>query len=110
MAAAYRDYARTHPGRYPYVLRARPDDVEHRAAATELLSMIYDVLAGYAIMGEDAVDAARFLRATLHGFVSLEARGGFGLPRSVNHFDRLVDALDHALATWSGPGQPSPTS
>lgn len=102
VASAYRDYGHHHPGRYPYILRARPDDDEHLAAATEILDVLYDVFAGYGIIGEDAVDAARVVRSSLHGFVSLEVGGGFAMPQSVDRsFGRLVDALDHALDTWS---------
>lgn len=105
VAAAYRDYAHRHPGRYAYVVRApSSEDAEHLAAATEILDVLYDVFAGYGITDEEAVDAARFARSTLHGFVSLEVGGGFGMPRSVDRsFERLVDALDHALAGWSVP-------
>ncbi|HZD17315.1 MAG TPA: TetR-like C-terminal domain-containing protein [Actinomycetota bacterium] len=39
--------------------------------------------------------------AALHGFVSLEALGGFGLPRRVGRsFARLVQILDAALRSW----------
>lgn len=102
VAAAYRDYGHQHPGCYAYILRARPDDDEHLAAAAEILDILYDVFAGYGIAGENAVDAARVVRSSLHGFVSLEVGGGFAMPQSVDRsFERLVDALDHALATWS---------
>jgi AcrR family transcriptional regulator len=102
IAGAYRDYARDHPGRYAYVLRApSADDTELAEAATNLLSIFYAVFAGYRITGEDAVDAARFVRSGLHGFVSLELCGGFGIPQSVDRsFERLVDALDKALTDW----------
>jgi hypothetical protein len=59
------------------------------------------VFAGYGITSSSAVDAARFVRSTLHGFVSIELGGGFELPRSVEHsFKRLIAATDRALATW----------
>ena len=104
IAAAYRDYANRHPGRYGYLLRPRPGDPEHQAASQEILGVLFDVFAGYGITGEEAVDAARALRSALHGFVSLELGGGFGLPQSVDRsFDRLVSALDAALRTWSAP-------
>jgi len=62
------------------------------------------VLKGYRIEGSDMIDAVRMLRATLHGFVSLEASGGFGLPQSVDAtFIRLVDALHIAFSTWGAP-------
>ena len=101
VAAAYRGYAAEHPGRYQYLLRARPGDEAYEAAAGEVLDVVYGVFAGYAVEGEDAVDAARFVRSALHGFVSLEAADGFGIPQSVDRsFDRLVDGLDHALSRW----------
>jgi hypothetical protein len=38
----------------------------------------------------------------MHGFVTLEAAGGFGLPRSVDAtYARLIAALDAAFETWS---------
>jgi AcrR family transcriptional regulator len=103
VAAAYRDYAHRHPGGYAYILRAPAADApEHLAAASEILDVLYDVFAGYGITGDEAVDAARFVRSALHGFVSLEVVVGFGMPRSVDRsFDRVVDAVDHALGTWS---------
>ncbi len=102
VAAAYRDYAREHPGRYGYLLRPRPGDEEHARASGEVLSVLLEVLAGYGIAGEDdAVDAARFVRSTLHGFVGLEIGGGFAMARPVDRsFDRLVTALDAALRAW----------
>lgn len=103
LAVAYRDYARRHPGRYAATVRAPlPGDETHAAAAEAVLRVVYIVLAGYGLDGDDAVDGARSVRAALHGFVVLEASGGFGLPRDVDRsFDRLVQALDHALGSWS---------
>jgi AcrR family transcriptional regulator len=100
IATAYRDYARSHPGRYSYVVRAGSDD-ELQHAAAEIISVMYAVLEGYGITGDDCVDAARFVRSSLHGFVHLELGEGFQIPRSTDlSFARLVDALDTALTTW----------
>jgi len=106
MAGAYRDYARTHPGRYAATVRAPlPGDEAHAVAAAAVLRVVNDVLSGYGLTGDDAVDAARTLRAALHGFVVLDASGGFGLPRDVDRsFDRLVTALDAALTDWPSTG------
>ena len=103
-AAAYRTYARAHPGSYDYLLRARPGDAAHAAASQEVLDVLYALFDGYGIAsGTSAVDAARFVRSTLHGFVALENAGGFAMARSVDRrLDRLVDALDTALSAW-GP-------
>ncbi|MBJ8344377.1 TetR/AcrR family transcriptional regulator [Antrihabitans sp. YC2-6] len=106
-ATAYRDYARAHPGRYSYVVRPIPDDeVQH--AISEILSVLYAVLDGYGITGDDAVDAARLIRSTMHGFVHLESNDGFQIPQSIDQsYARLVDSLDTALAAWRSPRSPS---
>jgi AcrR family transcriptional regulator len=103
LAGAYRDYARSHPGRYAATLRAPdPADADHTAASEAVLAIVYEVLADYGLDGPDAVDATRALRAALHGFVALEVAGGFGLPQDVDKsFARLIDALDTALRNWS---------
>src|SRR5680860_1042493 len=102
VAFAYRGYARSRPGCYAYILRAPSSgDADLEAAASEILSVLYDVFAGYGITGDDAVDAARLVRSTLHGFVSLELGGGFAMPRSVDRsFERLIDATDHTLGRY----------
>ena len=103
IANAYRDYARTHPGRSAAAVRAPdPDDAEHVAASEAAFAVLLAVLDGYEIAREDAIDAIRSLRAVMHGFVTLEAAGGFGLPQSVDAtYTRLIDALDTAFAAWS---------
>jgi len=99
VAHAYRDWAHTHPGRYAATLRAVPaGDAEYEAAAMGVLTLVNVVLARHGLDGPAAIDGARLLRATLHGFVSLEAAGGFGMPRDVDaSFDRLLDALAAGL-------------
>ena len=102
VATAYRDFARSRPGLYPGVLRA-PDPVDeaHVAAAARLLQVVLALLAGFGLAGDDAVDAARTVRATLHGFVALEAAGGFGMTQDVDRsFDRAVTGLGRALTAW----------
>jgi AcrR family transcriptional regulator len=110
MAGAYRAYAIAHPGRYAASVRApAPGDTEHLAAADDALGVFFAVLAGYGITGPDAIDAIRGLRAAMHGFVALEAAGGFGLPRSVDaSYHRLVDAFDTALTGWPATDPPKP--
>ena len=65
--------------------------------------MLADALAPYGIEGEsDLVDAVRFLRSALHGFVALELAGGFAMARSTDtSFDAAVAGLDRALAGWA---------
>ena len=55
----------------------------------------------YGLRGDDLVHATRVLRACLHGFVSLEERGDFGMPHDVDaSFDLLVQALHENLSRW----------
>ncbi|MFD6895883.1 TetR/AcrR family transcriptional regulator [Rhodococcus sp. NPDC060086] len=102
VAAAYRDYAREHPGSYNYLLRPRPDDPEHAEAAQEIFDVLSDVLAGYGIDEEKAlIDATRFLRSALHGFVALEIAHGFAMDRATDaSFESLITAIDAALRAW----------
>jgi AcrR family transcriptional regulator len=102
VADAHRSYAQTHPGRYAATIRApAADDAEHTAAADAVLRVVFAVLAGYRLAGADAVDATRAVRASLHGFVTLEAGGGFGMPQDIDRsYHRLVDGLDAALHHW----------
>jgi hypothetical protein len=65
------------------------------------VGVAFDVMAGYGLRDGDAVDAIRALRAALHGFVTLEGGGGFGLPIDIDRsFERLVSGLTTAFATW----------
>jgi AcrR family transcriptional regulator len=103
LSQAYRRWATTHPGRYSATVRApRPGDADDEAASAAVVGVVLDVLAGYGLHGDDAIDATRALRSTLHGFVALEAGGGFGLPVDIDRsYDRLVDGLIvslHSLA------------
>ena len=60
------------------------------------------MLAGYGLEGDDAIHAARAVRAALHGFAVLEAGGGFGIKLDLDEsFARLVGLLDRGLTTGS---------
>lgn len=102
VADAYRGYATAYPGRYPATQRL-PDleDPAHVAAAERAVNTVYSILHGYEISGAAAVDATRFVRSAIHGFVSLEIGGGFGIPQDLDHsFAMLVTGLDVALRDW----------
>lgn len=92
LCRAYRAFAQAHPGQYAASVRApAPDDVALQAASTELLELVLTVLAPYGLDTIAATHAVRGLRSIIHGFVSLEAAGGFGLPLALDEsFDRLT--------------------
>lgn len=100
VAETYRDYATAHPGRYAAAQRARElsGSDEAVAASGAAVEVVLAVLRGYGIEGEDALHATRTIRAALHGFVLLEAVGGFALDLSVEEsFTRLIATVDRGL-------------
>jgi len=100
MCHACRSWATAHPGRYSATVRAAaPGDSEDEAAGAAVVAIVLDVLSGFGLSGDDAIDAVRVVRASLHGFISLESDRGFGLPNDVDRsFDRLVAATCRSLA------------
>ena len=106
VAEAYRTYAGAHPGTYAAIQRAPgtdPDpDPELEQAAAALVELLAAVLDGYGLRDEDAIHGVRIVRATLHGFVTLEREGGFALPVAIDEsYARLVALLDQGLRTAS---------
>ena len=95
LATAYRAFAREHPGLYPLTLRApEPGDTAHQEAARELVEILLRILTAYDLRGDEALHAIRVLRSALHGFVSLELAGGFGLPLELDEsFQRLLQVM-----------------
>lgn len=105
MCTSYRRWAKQHPGRYAACQHAPiPGDAEDQAAASGLVGVCLDVLAGYGLAADDAIDALRALRAALHGFVTLETLGGFGLPVDIDRsYNRMVQAIINSLTQWTSP-------
>jgi AcrR family transcriptional regulator len=100
------DALRRHPGRYAATQRAPAEgDEEMRAAAKGAVDVVLAILRGYGLEGDDAIHAARAVRSALHGFVALEAGGGFGIPVDLDEsYARMVRALARGLreapVTW----------
>ncbi|MGI8415301.1 MAG: TetR/AcrR family transcriptional regulator [Nakamurella sp.] len=102
-AIAYRDYALQHPGRYPLTQRVPdPNDPQHLAAGALAVQSLVAALRDYGLTGDEAIHATRMVRSALHGFVSLEVDGGFGMPQQISaSFDRLVAGLAVSLSEWN---------
>jgi hypothetical protein len=102
MSQSYRRWALAHPGQYEAAQRApAAGDDRDIAVSRAVVDICADVLRGFGLEGDDAIDAIRGYRAALHGFVSLETSGAFGLPRDVERsFDQLVRALSMAFDHW----------
>lgn len=92
LARAFRSHATEHPGLYELTSDARRDDEEYQRAASRTLEPVLAVLRGFGLEGDAAIHATRALRSALHGFVSLESIGGFGLDVDVDEsFAWLVE-------------------
>jgi hypothetical protein len=104
LAHAYWQFARDRPGLYAASLRAaRPGEKDVAAAGEATLGTVLSVLSGYGVKGDDALHATRGLRAIIHGFVSLDAAGGFRLKLDLREsFDRLLAAFAKDLAARGG--------
>ena len=101
-AHAIRDHARAHPGLYAAGQPApgRQASPELEAVAARAVGDIAGVVAQAGVPADRTVDAVRILRSAVHGFVQLEAAGGFGLPDDVDaSFERLLAVLWAGFAT-----------
>ena len=102
LASELRGFVRAHPGLYQATVKsAEGDTPEIQQAARELLEVYLAVLQGYGLRAKEAIHALRYLRSVLHGFISLESQGGFGMPEDVDtSFRRLTSAVADDLSQW----------
>ena len=100
VADAYRGFAERHPGRYAAsVVAPVGGDEEHESIAQRTIEVLGAVLADFGLAGDDVIHAIRALRALLHGFVALEAAGGFAMPLDLDvSYRRMVDGFAASLA------------
>ena len=102
IASAYRAFATKHPGAYSTILTtpAEKDDAEVYAVFAAQLPPIVTALESLGVDPSEVIDVIRGFRSALHGFVSLEASGGFGLPGDLDRaYELMVDLLvDGTLA------------
>lgn len=103
LAQAFRDYIKQNPGIYMVSQRVTelvsPDDVELSTAMDRSVRIVAAVIASFGLQGDDALHAVRALRATVHGFATLEVVGGFGLPLDCDEsFRRLILMLVRGLS------------
>jgi AcrR family transcriptional regulator len=103
MSTAYRRWALEHPARYQASMAMPgPDDEEQNTVALAAVRVIADVLTAYNLQGDDAIDAIRAFRSTLHGFITLESQGSFALAADTQRsFDRMIHGFVIALSHWT---------
>jgi len=107
IAEQLRSFAHRHPGLYDSFLPApTPDeDPEVAAALREPVTVVASVLYGMDVDPMTVIPLIRALRASVHGFVDLELRGGFGLPEDIDDsFSTTVNLVIEAIAARSTTG------
>jgi len=101
VAQALRSYAMEHRGLYAASVRApAADDLEAQQFGREIVDMILALLGPYQLNETDAIHAVRGLRSVIHGFVTLEEAGGFGMP--VNRDESFLFLIKVYLAGLRG--------
>ncbi|QNP76064.1 WHG domain-containing protein [Streptomyces roseirectus] len=101
-ADVYRDYARTHPGRYTAARHRLDPETAAASAGVRHSRMTRAILRGYDLTEPDQTHAVRLIGSVFHGYVSLEAAGGFAHsePDSQASWERILDGLDALLRNW----------
>ncbi len=99
VADAYRAFVKVHPGLYEIIQRVPPTtDPDIQAASRAPVEVALAALTGYGLAGDDAIHAVRALRSAVHGFVTIEMTGGFGLPVNLDEsFHRLITIFIRGL-------------
>ena len=102
VAQAYHNYILENQGLYMASLRASrnlpQNDPQLEEAEARVVQVVLTVLEFFGLEGEEAIHAVRGLRSLVHGFATLEAAGGFGLPLDCDEsFRRLVQMFIRGL-------------
>jgi AcrR family transcriptional regulator len=109
LGTAVRAFAHEHPGLYRATqLGARPGIPDELVqAAADGVEVIAAALRGFGLPLEREVDAVRTVRSAIHGFVLLEAEGGFGMPDDVDQsFAALLDVVSGGVARMAAASRP----
>lgn len=98
-AHAHRDYARAHPGRYDASRHPLDHDTALASAGPRIAETLRATLSGYRLGPADETHGIRLLGSVLHGFVALEASGGFShsAPDADESWEWTIDRLDAML-------------
>ncbi len=91
-AHAYLAYAREHPKLYALLHAPRPPAVAQPGAGKDLWNLVLSLVGGITGDPDDTAGAVA-LWSFLHGFVSLERGGAFGLSGPRGGFERGLKAL-----------------
>ncbi len=104
LAEQLRSFAHRHPGLYESLLPAPTPEQDSEAAAALAgpVEVVGSVLVGMGVDPAAMIPLIRALRASVHGFVDLELRGGFGLPDDIDEsFATVVNLVVNAITAHS---------
>lgn len=91
IAKAYLSFVRAHPGLYELTIKAPdPSDIEMQAEGKKIVDLAAETLTDYGLQQAEVIHAIRGLRSILHGFASLEQKGGFGLNLEVEQSLHII--------------------
>ncbi|MEU8259768.1 TetR-like C-terminal domain-containing protein [Micromonospora sp. NPDC048999] len=95
---ASRAYVVRHPTRYAAMPADPLHDPATQAAGYKLLQVFLGALRAYRLDDAATIHATRCLRAITHGFTSIEAAGGFGLPEGLDDtYEQLIQMFIASL-------------
>jgi AcrR family transcriptional regulator len=100
IAEAYRSFVVEHPGLYASMLPAPGpgEDDELYAALAAPVEAVVPVLAALGVGDTEMIPTVRIVRSLLHGFVTLEQDGGFGMPVDIDEtFEQLVASIERLM-------------
>lgn len=97
LAAAYVTFVRKHPGVYEAMnIQPAMQNEQFQNISKKTIDLVICVLDPFNINKDDEIHIVRGFRSMLHGFASLEQKGGFGIPLSPD--DSLKIMIDTYLA------------
>lgn len=101
-ADAHRGYAAERPGCWTALQRPATAETAHSQAAQRMSAQLVAVIRGYGLPASEIVHAARFVGATINGYLTLERIGAFDhrSPESEISWARAISAVDIALRAW----------
>jgi AcrR family transcriptional regulator len=104
VASQLRSFAKRHPGLYDSLLPSPSpeEDPELAAALAEPVEVVGSILVSMGVDTQAVIPLIRALRASVHGFIDLESRGGFGLPDDIDaSFSTTINLAIEAIVNRS---------
>ncbi|GAA1807685.1 TetR/AcrR family transcriptional regulator [Agromyces neolithicus] len=101
-ADAHRRYATDRPGCWTAVQRPATETTVKSDAAARLSAQLLAVVSGYRLPASELVHAARFVAASVNGYLALNRVGAFDhrTPNPDTSWTRTIAAVDTALSAW----------